>query len=92
MESGTKNPDNALASAYDFMHLFGNVALGLLWAKMAKAARTALGGGAPDRAFQKAKLATGRFYMARRLPQTSALLARIESGAEPVMALKKEMF
>ena len=42
-----------------------------------------------DRDFLQAKLATGRYYMARQLPATGMHLARIQSGAEPVMALEQ---
>ncbi|MBF9035087.1 acyl-CoA dehydrogenase [Rhodobacterales bacterium HKCCE2091] len=87
MQEGMKNPNAALAGSYDFMHLFGHVCLGLMWAKMAKAARAALDGGTADKAFYEAKLATGRYYMARQLPMTATHLARIQSGAEPVMTL-----
>jgi len=87
-----KNPDNALAGAYDFMHLFGHVAIGLMWAQMAKAALAGLASGTGDAAFYETKLATGRYYMARQLPETRTLLARIETGAEPVMALEAEAF
>ena len=38
MQEGMKNPNNALAGSNDFMHLFGHVCLGLMWARMAKAA------------------------------------------------------
>jgi alkylation response protein AidB-like acyl-CoA dehydrogenase len=92
VQEGVKTPNNALAGAYDFMHLFGHVALGLMWAQMAKAAQAGLDAGTGDAVFYETKLATGRFYMARQLPQTKALLARIESGAEPVMALAAEAF
>jgi len=92
MQNGMKNPNAALAGSYDFMHLFGHVCLGLMWARMGKAAYAALEGGASDEAFYKTKLATGRFYMKRRLPATSMHLARIESGADPVMELDAEQF
>ena len=92
MQNGMKNPNAALAGSYDFMHLFGHVCLGLMWARMAKAALEALDGGAPDREFYEAKLATGRYYMARQLPATKMHLARIETGAEPVMALDAASF
>ncbi len=92
MQNGMKNPNAALAGSYDFMHLFGHVCLGLMWARMGKAAYAALEGGAADEAFYKTKLATGRFYMKRRLPATSMHLARIESGAELVMELDAEQF
>ncbi|MFC3616267.1 acyl-CoA dehydrogenase C-terminal domain-containing protein [Lutimaribacter marinistellae] len=92
MQNGMKNPNNALAGSYDFMHMFGHVCLGLMWARMAKAAQAALDGGASDRDFYETKIATGRYYMSRRLPATAMHLARIESGAEPVMALEAANF
>ncbi|MCB2109788.1 acyl-CoA dehydrogenase C-terminal domain-containing protein [Albidovulum sp.] len=92
MQSGMKNPNAALSGSYDFMHLFGHVCLGLMWARMAKAARVALAAGKGDAAFYEAKLATGRYYMARQLPMTATHLARITSGADPVMALPAEAF
>ncbi|WGV14568.1 acyl-CoA dehydrogenase C-terminal domain-containing protein [Fuscovulum ytuae] len=92
MQNGMKNPNAALSGSYDFMHLMGHVCLGLMWAKMAKAAYAALDAGATDRDFYEAKIATGRYYMARQLPACAMHLARIESGAEPVMALAAEAF
>jgi len=92
MQNGMKDPNAALAGSYDFMHLFGHVCLGLMWAQMAKAAHEALEKGEGDTAFYKTKIATGRFYMKRRLPATSMHLARIESGAETVMELEAEAF
>jgi acyl-CoA dehydrogenase len=92
MQNGMKNPNNALSGSYDFMHLFGHVCLGLMWAKMAKAAKTALDDGAGDAAFFEAKITTGRHYMARHLPMTATHLKRIESGADTVMALEPEQF
>lgn len=92
MQNGMKNPNNALAGSYDFMHLFGHVCLGLMWAKMAKASYTALETGTSDEAFYQTKIATGQFYMARQLPATAMHLVRIQSGAEPVMALDAANF
>lgn len=92
MENGMKNPDAALAGSTDFLHLFGHVCLGLMWARMGKAARAALAAGSPDATFHETKLITGRYYMARRLPATALHLARIRSGAEPVMALAADSF
>ncbi len=92
MAEGMKNPNNALSGSYDFMHLFGHVCLGLMWAKIARAAYAALDGGAADQDFFRTKIATGRFYMARQLPATAMHLARIRSGAEPVMALDAANF
>jgi alkylation response protein AidB-like acyl-CoA dehydrogenase len=92
MQNGLKSPDAALSGSYDFMHLFGHTCLGLMWARMAKAALAAQDAGTGDEAFLRAKLATGRYYMARQLPATAMHLARIQTGAEPVMALEPEAF
>lgn len=92
MQNGMKNPNNALSGSYDFMHMMGHVCFGLMWARMAKAAMEALDGGAEDRDFYEAKIATGRYYMARQLPATAMHLARINTGADPVMALEAEHF
>ncbi|MFU8835451.1 MAG: acyl-CoA dehydrogenase C-terminal domain-containing protein [Roseovarius sp.] len=92
MQQGMKNPNAALAGSYDFMHLFGHVCLGLMWARMARAANGALAAGTSDEGFYRTKLATGRYYMKRRLPATALHLARIQSGADTVMALEAEAF
>jgi alkylation response protein AidB-like acyl-CoA dehydrogenase len=92
MQNGMKNPNTALAGSYDFMHLFGHVCLGLMWARMAKAALARQAEGDGDAAFYATKLATARYYMARQLPATAMHLKRIESGADPVMALDAANF
>jgi len=92
MQNGMKEPNNALAGSYDFMHLLGHVCLGYMWARMAHASRAALDAGHEDTGFHETKIATGRYYMARQLPMTATHLARIQTGAEPVMALEAERF
>ncbi|KJZ20611.1 acyl-CoA dehydrogenase C-terminal domain-containing protein [Loktanella sp. S4079] len=92
MQNGMKNPNHALAGSYDFMHMMGHVCFGLMWAKMAKAAMEALEGGASDKTFYETKIATGKYYMARQLPATATHLARINSGADTVMALDAANF
>ena len=92
MQNGMISPNAALSGSSDFMHLMGHVCLGLMWTRMAKAAFTALDGGVEDKAFYETKIATGRYYMARQLPACAMHLDRIESGADPVMALSAEAF
>jgi len=92
MKHGMQSPEEALAGSTDFMHLMGHVCLGYVWARMAKAAAAALDEPGADRAFLEAKIATGRFYMARQLPATALHRARIETGAAPVMALPADGF
>jgi 3-(methylsulfanyl)propanoyl-CoA dehydrogenase len=91
MQNAT-NPNNALSGSYDFMHMFGHVCLGLMWARMGKASLDALAAGAEDKEFYETKLVTGRFYMARRLPATGMHLARIQSGGDTVMTLDAASF
>lgn len=92
MQNGMKNPNNALSGSYDFMHMMGHVCLGLMWARMAKAAHEALDDGTIEKAFYETKIATGRYYMARQLPATAMYLARINTGADTVMALEAANF
>jgi alkylation response protein AidB-like acyl-CoA dehydrogenase len=92
MQNGLKNPNHALAGSSDFMHLFGHVCMGLMWARMAKVATSALDGNSDDPDFYKNKLITGRYYMQRHLPATGMHLARIQSGADTVMGLSAEAF
>jgi len=91
MQNATK-PNNALSGSYDFMHMMGHVCLGLMWARMAKAAMEALENGASDTAFYETKIATGRYYMQRQLPATAMHLSRINTGADTVMALEAANF
>ena len=73
-------PDNAGAAATDYLHLFGLVALGQMWAKIAAA-----GAPADD-------LAIGRAFVARTLPETALRLARITAGADGLMAIPAAAF
>jgi hypothetical protein len=93
MQNARANPDNAGAGSTDYMHLFGLVALGYMWCRMAEAAHAKLKAGADGAAPRlNAKLVTGRFFMERVLPETAAQLARIKSGAASMMELPAEAF
>jgi len=92
MQNALAKPDNAGAGSTDFMHLFGLVALGYMWCKIAEAALVKLpkaNGSAPT---MNGKLITARFFMERMLPETAAQLARIQSGAASTMELPDEQF
>jgi len=92
-QNGLAKPDNAGAGSTDYLHMFGLVALGYMWAQMAKAAQDKLAASAAGaEARLNAKLVTGRFFMERMLPETGAQLARIQSGADSTMALPAEAF
>jgi acyl-CoA dehydrogenase len=92
MQNAMAKPDNAGAGAYDYMHLMGLVAMGYMWARMAKAAQQRKSEGNGVGANMDAKLLTGRFFMERMLPATGTHLARIASGADTMMTMPVEMF
>ncbi len=92
MQNGMTNFDNAGAASHDYLNLFGITALTYMWALQAKAALAAKkNGGAADPYFDT-KLATGRYFLARSLPDAAAHLAKLKSGADPVMSLSAEAF
>ena len=92
MQNAIAKPDNAGAGSYDYMHLFGLVALGYMWCKIAEAALAKLPTADGSAARLNAKLATARFFMERILPETATRLARIEVGAASTMELADDAF
>ncbi|MEA2884024.1 MAG: 3-(methylsulfanyl)propanoyl-CoA dehydrogenase [Bradyrhizobium sp.] len=91
MQNGLAKPDNAGAGATDYMHLFGLVTFGYMWARMVKVARDKIAGG-DQTPYLTSKLVTGRFFMERMLPATALHLARIQTGSDTTMELPAEAF
>jgi alkylation response protein AidB-like acyl-CoA dehydrogenase len=89
MQNAVAKPDNAGAGSTDYLQLFGLVALGYMWARIAEAA-LAKNNGAEQA--MKAKLVTARFFMERMLPETATHLVRIQTGAASMMELPAEAF
>jgi acyl-CoA dehydrogenase len=93
MQNAMAKPDNAGAASTDYMHLFGLVSLGYMWALMAKAAVEKRASGADGKEeFLASKLLVGKFYMERIMPETSLRKARIETGADTMMELAADAF
>ncbi|MGQ0446402.1 MAG: acyl-CoA dehydrogenase C-terminal domain-containing protein [Beijerinckiaceae bacterium] len=92
MQNAIAKPDNAGAGSYDYMHLFGLVALGYMWAHIAKAAVANKSAGNGDAAAMEAKLLRAKFFMERMMPETSTHLARISAGAATMMAMPAGQF
>jgi hypothetical protein len=82
MGRAQRDPEEIGAAASEYLRLFGLVATGWMWVRIAKVAAEK-GGVRND-----ARLATARFYVTRLLPQASALAAQIAAGAGTVMALE----
>ena len=92
VQNGMANRENAAAVAVDYMHLMGLVALGHMWAQIARVCRAKLAEKAGDERFYRTKIKTGEYFMARWMPETRMRLAKIEAGAAPVMALADDEF
>jgi alkylation response protein AidB-like acyl-CoA dehydrogenase len=92
MQNAMAKPDNAGAGSYDYMHLFGLVALGYMWCRIAEAALAKLPKANGSVVRLNAKLVTARFFMERMLPETATRLARIEAGAASTMELSDDAF
>ncbi|MCO6048313.1 acyl-CoA dehydrogenase [Mesorhizobium sp. RP14(2022)] len=93
VQNAMQKPDNAGAAATDYLHLMGLVSIGYMWAQMIKAAQARIAAGANGSAsFLENKLVTGRFFMERVMSETALRLARIQSGADTLMALPDEAF
>ena len=84
---GSKEVAEIGAAATDYLRLFGLVATGWMWVRMASAARAKAAKSDGDAARYEAKVATARFFVAKLLPQADALASQIAGGAGPVMAL-----
>ena len=91
MQNGMSNPDNAGAGSVDYMHMMGLTSLAYMWAMMGVTAQKAIDEGSNED-FYPNKIITGRYFMLRMLPMLDAHLAKIKTGAEPVMALEAAAF
>ena len=91
-EKGLADAEEAGAAATDYLRLFGLVALGFMWVRMAVIAAEKVQLGAVDAPFYQAKLATARFYVERVLPQAGGLLFAIKAGKAPLMEMPEAAF
>ena len=92
MQNGIKNPYDALAGSYDFMHMLGHVCLGFMWSKMAKISMEKIENHCENPAFYENKIKTGKFYMERWMPLTEVHLNRIRSGSKTIMSMSPSDF
>lgn len=95
MRHAIANPDNGGAASMDYLYLMALVTLGYQWAQVARICQNQLSNpddDSFDRGFYQHKLVCARFFMEKVLPDTAAHLAKIQSGADLLMALPAEAF
>jgi alkylation response protein AidB-like acyl-CoA dehydrogenase len=92
MRNAMTRPDNAGAGSVPYLHLMALVMFGHMWAQIAKAALAGLARGEGDTAFYENKLVTARYFFSHVLPETGVHRARVEAGADNLMALPAEAF
>ena len=83
-----KNPDEIGAVAADYLRLFGLVAVGWMWARMAEIGESKTG----SAGVAASKQSTAEYFVTKLLPETQSLASRIDAGAAPVMALDATAF
>jgi len=86
------NADEVGAASVDYLRIIGHLTSAFLWARMALIAIENGANGTGGDPFYRAKLATARFYFARLLPETAALLRTAGAGAASLMTLEAELF
>lgn len=91
MQNGMTDFNNAGAGSNDFLHLFGFTALAYMWARMAVVALEKKAAGTADPYYDD-KLVMARYFMERVLPESSAHLAKLKTGAGTMMALAADRF
>lgn len=91
-EKGLKDSEEAGAAATEYLRLFGLVALGYMWVRMADVAWQKKPTANGDAAFYDAKITTARFFMEKLLPEVAALWGSIKAGKAPMMALDEAQF
>ncbi len=89
-QTGQADPNEAGAASYEYLRLFGFVAMGYTWARMARIALDKQDG--DEAAFYQAKLATARFFMARLLPLSGAAFATLMAGGATIMDFPDNAF
>ncbi len=86
----TTTPDDSFAGATDYLRMFGLVAVGYLWARMADVASAKVNSG--ESLFYQAKIDTAHFYFERLLPQCAMLHQIILTGSSTIMRFNDEAF
>ena len=76
---GSSDPDEAAGVAVDCLKMFSLVAVGYIWTRYAEISYNKLNEDPEN--FYKAKIASGKYYMTKILPETGSLMSSIVAGA-----------
>ncbi|WP_299265602.1 acyl-CoA dehydrogenase C-terminal domain-containing protein [uncultured Psychrosphaera sp.] len=87
LKKASVNPDELGAASVEYLHLFGYVMFGYMWAKMMVSANSI-----DDKVLAQSKVKTGKYYFARVLPKIASLKLQIESGADNLYQFDVEDF
>ena len=77
---GLSNPDEAAGPAVDYLKMFSLVAIGYVWTQYAEISSNKKN--EDPEGFYKAKIASGKYFMSKILPETDSLMTSILSGAK----------
>jgi alkylation response protein AidB-like acyl-CoA dehydrogenase len=86
---GFQNADEVGAAAVDYLRVVGHLVFAYFFAQQAKVALAKKDSGDP---FYTAKLATIRFYFAKLLPETAALIRSARAGVQTLQAMDEALF
>ena len=89
-QTALSDPNESAAVASEYLRLFGLVALGYLWAKMAEESIPKQKGN--EKTFYSNKITSAKFFFNRILPQTGSLFAAIMSGSEEITNVTDDAF
>lgn len=87
LTKAANNQNEIGAASVDYLHLFGYVMYGYMWAKMMVAAPAL-----EDSIKAASKIKTGKFYFQRVLPKVHSLKLQIEAGADSLFEHDIEEF
>ena len=91
-QKGMARPDEAGAASTDYLRMFGFVAVGWMWLRMAKAAIAKLPQANGKAPFYDAKIKTAKFFVQRVLPETDGLFKAVMAGGRTMMELDADQF
>ncbi|MEK8025633.1 acyl-CoA dehydrogenase C-terminal domain-containing protein [Pseudaquabacterium rugosum] len=85
------NADEVGGAAVDYLRVVGHLCFAYLFARAAQVAQARIAAGSDDPHY-RAKLHVARFYFAKLLPETAALIRSARSGVGSLMAMEADLF